>query len=106
MTPTFNQSFLLNKIRPNPDLYGPFWICISLIFTIATFIEILCIYGYSLFIYIPVAMLWTLNIVILQWLLVLAAILLSGSVLVFTFWTPFSAERKVFNFYIHKKLIF
>jgi len=71
-----------------------------------TFIEILCIYGYSLFIYIPVAMLWTLNIVILQWLLVLAAILLSGSVLVFTFWTPFSAERKVFNFYIHKKLIF
>lgn len=35
MTPTFNQSFLLNKIRPNPDLYGPFWICVSLIFTIA-----------------------------------------------------------------------
>jgi protein YIPF1/2 len=35
MTPTFNQSFLINKIRPNPDLYGPFWICISLIFTIA-----------------------------------------------------------------------
>ena len=35
MTPTFNQSFLINRIRPNPDLYGPFWICISLIFTIA-----------------------------------------------------------------------
>ena len=35
MTPTFNQNFLINKIRPNPDLYGPFWICVSLIFTIA-----------------------------------------------------------------------
>ena len=35
MTPTFNQSFLINRIRPNPDLYGPFWICISLIFTTA-----------------------------------------------------------------------
>ena len=35
MTPTFNDSYLMNKIRPNPDLYGPFWISISLIFTIA-----------------------------------------------------------------------
>jgi len=71
-----------------------------------TFIEILCIYGYSLSVYVPISVLWLINIPFLQWLLVLAAILLSGSVLVFTFWTPFSAERKVFNFYIHKKLIF
>jgi hypothetical protein len=35
MTPTFNSGFLLSKIRPNPDLYGPFWISITLIFTIA-----------------------------------------------------------------------
>ena len=35
MTPSFNQSYLLNKIRPNPDLYGPFWITSTLIFTIA-----------------------------------------------------------------------
>lgn len=35
IVPTFNQNFLINKIRPNPDLYGPFWICTTLIFTIA-----------------------------------------------------------------------
>ena len=35
MTPMLTQSFLLNKIRPNPDLYGPFWITSTLIFSIA-----------------------------------------------------------------------
>ena len=35
MTPTFSQSFLLNRIRPNPDLYGPFWISMTLIFSIS-----------------------------------------------------------------------
>lgn len=57
-----------------------------------TFIEILCIYGYSLFIYIPVAILWTINISILQWILVFAAIILSGSVLVFTFLPAFNTD--------------
>ena len=33
--PTFNSNFLRDKIRPNPDLYGPFWISITLIFTIS-----------------------------------------------------------------------
>ena len=59
-----------------------------------TFIEILCIYGYSLFIYIPIALLWMINISILQWILVLLAIVLSGSVLAFTFWPVFSADSK------------
>ena len=57
-----------------------------------TFIEILCIYGYSLSIYIPISILWLINITILQWLLVIVAILLSGSVLVFTFWPSFSTD--------------
>ncbi len=35
LTPTFNQNFFLNRIRPNPDLYGPFWITMTLVFTIA-----------------------------------------------------------------------
>lgn len=33
--PSFGQSTMLNRIRPNPDLYGPFWISTTLIFTIA-----------------------------------------------------------------------
>jgi len=69
-----------------------------------TFIEILCIYGYSLSVYVPISVLWLINIPFLQWLLVLAAILLSGSVLVFTFWPSFSdgTNKKVKN---HLKLI-
>lgn len=35
MTPTFNQNYFNNQIRPNPDLYGPFWVTMTLIFTIA-----------------------------------------------------------------------
>ena len=31
------RNYLLTKIRPNPDLYGPFWICTTLIFTMAIF---------------------------------------------------------------------
>ena len=35
MVPTLAQNYLLTKIRPNPDLYGPFWISTTLIFSIA-----------------------------------------------------------------------
>ena len=35
MIPRLNNNFLLNEIKPNPDLYGPFWIAITLIFTTA-----------------------------------------------------------------------
>lgn len=65
-----------------------------------TFIEILCIYGYSLSIYIPISILWLINIAWLQWLLVSIGILLSGSVLVFTFWPSFSTDsnKKVKNY--------
>jgi hypothetical protein len=30
MVPTLTQNYLLTKIRPNPDLYGPFWISTTL----------------------------------------------------------------------------
>jgi hypothetical protein len=136
---------LLEKIRPNPDLYGPFWITCTLIFTIAIsgnlnnffhqfgvtnsahtvwhtdlhkvtltatvlmvywllmptilymtmtarqikgdleFVELVCVYGYSLSIYIPIAVLWIFRIQVLQWALVLVATGLSGTVLVITF---------------------
>ncbi|XP_077283066.1 protein YIPF1 [Arctopsyche grandis] len=45
--------------------------------------SLFCIYGYSLSIYIPVSILWTIQVSWLQWLLVLTAALLSGLVLVY-----------------------
>lgn len=144
-------NYLRMNIGENPDLYGPFWITITLIFSIAisgniasylqqandsyhwhynfhlvsyaatciflyanilpailwalfkyslkpvdqadaietdsasytpTLLSLMCIYGYSLAIYIPVSILWVINISLLQWLLVITAALLSGTVLI------------------------
>lgn len=50
---------------------------------IPNLLALICIYGYSLAIYIPVSILWVIQISILQWLLVITAAFLSGSVLVF-----------------------
>lgn len=35
MFPHNTDNYLISHIRPNPDLYGPFWICVTLIFSIA-----------------------------------------------------------------------
>jgi hypothetical protein len=35
MIPHGVDNYLLTHIRQNPDLYGPFWVCITLIFAIA-----------------------------------------------------------------------
>ncbi|KAH8245230.1 hypothetical protein KR032_006862 [Drosophila birchii] len=144
-------NYLRMNIGENPDLYGPFWITVTLIFSIAisgniasylqhasdsyhwhynfhlvsyaatciflyanilpailwalfkyslkpvdssdavetdsasytpTLLSLMCIYGYSLAIYIPVSILWVINISVLQWLLVITAALLSGTVLI------------------------
>lgn len=148
ITPSRNN-VLTDKIKLNPDLYGPFWISLTLIFTIAISgnisnylqhanaqyhwkydfhlvsyaataiilyitlvpltlwgllrwssdkvdltevegdaisspLEFICVYGYSLFIYIPVSILWWIQIGWFQWLLVLTSALLSGLVLVLT----------------------
>lgn len=149
MFPKGSENYLISHIRPNPDLYGPFWICVTLVFSIAIsgnmanylqtassskyhwrydfhvvsyaatciflyawllplalwgalkwttstrnteeelieayavpgLLELLCLYGYSLAIYIPVAFLWTIQIGWLQWSLVLVATFMSGGVL-------------------------
>ncbi|XP_037726767.1 protein YIPF1 isoform X2 [Drosophila subpulchrella] len=144
-------NYLRMNIGENPDLYGPFWITITLIFSIAisgniasylhhatdsyrwhynfhlvsyaatciflyanilpavlwalfkyslkpvdsadaietdsatytpSLLSLMCIYGYSLAIYIPVSILWVINISLLQWILVITAALLSGTVLI------------------------
>lgn len=142
-------NFTKNELRRKPDMYGPFWIAITLVFTIAIsgnianylqhanakyhwkydfhlvsyaataiflyvifvpfslwgflkwstehnnldeleednrprVLELICVYGYSLFIYIPASILWTIPISWLQWLLVIVAACVSGSVLLLT----------------------
>lgn len=47
-------------------------------------LELICIYGYSLFIYIPVSILWTIQVNWLQWLLVIVGACVSGYVLLLT----------------------
>ncbi|EFN80328.1 Protein YIPF1 [Harpegnathos saltator] len=149
MIPHGSDNYFITHIKPNPDLYGPFWICMTLVFSIAIsgnianyfasvgstnfhwkydfhvvsyaatcifiyawllplalwgalkwtnssrnteeeliesyatprLLELLCLYGYSLTIYIPVTFLWTIQISWLQWCLAIVVTLLSGGVL-------------------------
>ncbi|XP_056648460.1 protein YIPF1 [Diorhabda sublineata] len=147
ITPKWDNS-LKHHLRSKPDLYGPFWISVTLIFTIAIggnianylqhanspyhwrydfhlvsysataiflyvtlvpfllwallkwsvhvqdvegldelspgILELICVYGYSLFIYIPVSILWSIQINILQWALLAFGTFISGSVLLLT----------------------
>lgn len=62
-----------------------------------TFLELLCIYGYSLTIFIPISILWIIPVNWLQWTSTFVASLISGSVLVVTFWPRVNAEHKRFN---------
>jgi len=143
------QNYLMSKIRPNPDLYGPFWICATLVFTIAicgnlssffasegdhkwksdfrlvslsatviflyawliptciwgfltwrgnrtgfTYLECVCVYGYSLSIFVPISILWLIPFDWLRWLLVLVGAVTSGLVIVSTFWRAVEDEPK------------
>ncbi|KAJ4452183.1 protein YIPF1 [Periplaneta americana] len=151
MIPRPGVSYLQHHIKPKPDLYGPFWICVTLVFTIAisgnlanyihvadtgkyhwrynfhavtyaataifsyawlvpiglwgvlkwrgqdtrlSFLEILCVYGYSLSIYVPVSVLWVIQIEWLQWLLVAVGATLSGSVLLMTAWPAVQGDQR------------
>ncbi|KAF7652479.1 hypothetical protein LDENG_00096170 [Lucifuga dentata] len=141
------KNFIHAYIRGNPDLYGPFWICTTLVFAMAisgnisnflvhlgnpsykygtefrkvtiaatvifsyawlvplalwgfllwrnnkimnlvsySFMEIVCVYGYSLAIYIPAMVPCILPYEGLRWFSIAVALCLSGLVLVLTFW--------------------
>ncbi|XP_024117261.1 protein YIPF1 [Oryzias melastigma] len=156
MMPFPGRSFLKHYVRTSPDLYGPFWICVTLVFSMAisgnlstflsqtgnpeyhyrpqfhrvtiaaavifiyawlvpvalwgfltwrrraerqigvfSFLETVCVYGYSLFIYIPTSVLWSIPVQWLQWILVLVSMGVSGSVLVLTFWPVVRDDTKV-----------
>ncbi|XP_030852730.1 protein YIPF1 [Strongylocentrotus purpuratus] len=147
------KSFLDSHIRPSPDLYGPLWVCITLVFTIAisgdmadyianmhsssyvwhahfsnvtiaavvifayawiipsclygflhhrgnlggyTFLELVCLYGYSLTIYIPISMLWMIDVNWLRWVLVLIGLVLSSAVLLLALWPSVKNDEKKF----------
>ncbi|RWS26640.1 protein YIPF1-like isoform X1 [Leptotrombidium deliense] len=136
-----NGNYIERHIQSNADFYGPFWINVTLIFTIAIFgnisnyirhegseqswhydfhklglaastvftytivvplilwfffwfrgcaltytlFEMICAYGYSISIYIPIAILWISNISLIQYASVIIGALLSGSVLTLSF---------------------
>lgn len=155
LLPIPGKNFVRSYIRSNPDLYGPFWICATLVFAIAisgnlsnflihmgektyryvpefrkvsiaatviyayawlvplalwgflvwrnskvvsivsySFLEIVCVYGYSLFIYIPTAILWIIPQKVVRWILVTVALGVSGSVLVMTFWPAVREDNR------------
>ncbi|XP_044188446.1 protein YIPF2 [Thunnus albacares] len=154
--PLPGRNFVKHHLRSNPDLYGPFWICVTLVFSVAisgnlstflsemgnptyhyrpqfhrvtiaavvifmyawlvpiglwgfltwrqgaerqiggySFLETVCVYGYSLFIYIPTSVLWIIPFEWLRWTLILIAMVISGSVLVLTFWPVVRDDTKV-----------
>lgn len=62
-----------------------------------TFIELICIYGYSLTIFIPISIFWMIPLTWLQWLLTILGSLVSGSVLIVTFWPTINSEQKRLN---------
>ncbi|XP_063284162.1 protein YIPF1 [Pelobates fuscus] len=155
LLPIPGRNFVRLYVRSNPDLYGPFWICATLIFTLSisgnlsnfllhrgeshyhyvpefrkvsiaataiysyawlvplalwgflswrhskvmsmvsySFLEIVCVYGYSLFIYIPTSVMWVIHSEILRWVLMSLAICLSGSVLMLTFWPAVREDNR------------
>ncbi|XP_052407815.1 protein YIPF2 [Carassius gibelio] len=157
--PLPGRNFVKHHIRNNPDLYGPFWICVTLVFSVAisgdlytflikmgdpefhyrpqfnkvsiaavtvflyawlvplgvwgfltwrqsverhisgyTFLETVCVYGYSLFIYIPTSILWTIPVYWFEWLLMAIALVISGSVLVMTFWPAVRDDTRLTAF--------
>ncbi|XP_032394023.1 protein YIPF2 isoform X2 [Etheostoma spectabile] len=154
--PLPGRNFVKHHLRSNPDLYGPFWICVTLVFSVAisgnlstflselgnpsyhyrpqfhrvtiaavvifmyawlvpigvwgfltwrqgaerqiggySFLETVCVYGYSLSIYIPTSVLWIIPFEWLRWTLILVAMVISGSVLVLTFWPVVREDTKV-----------
>ncbi|CAM4682432.1 protein YIPF2 [Caretta caretta] len=155
LLPLPGKNFVRHHLRNDPDLYGPFWICATLAFTLAvssnvshalekrgdpafhyspqfhkvtvagvviycyawlvplalwgylqwrkglslhvgsySFLETVCVYGYSLFVYIPTSILWLIPAAWLQWVLLACAAALSGSVLVLAFWPLLRADSK------------
>lgn len=134
------DNYVERFIRTNPDLYGPLWINVTLIFAIAicgnianylssgeadqwhydfakvgiaastvstyvcfipialwfffwfrgctamyTLLQMICLYGYSMSVYVPISLLWVISARMIQYILVVVGALASGGVLIFSF---------------------
>ena len=151
LIPMPNSTFIGRFIKGKPDMYGPFWICATLVLSIGicgnlstllnnlndpkykykpqfellpvaaviiycyAFIlpllikaflwwknrssspavsQIICLYGYSLFIYIPSSVLFIVPYAAFNWLVVSIAISLSGAVIMISLWPIFKGEPR------------
>ncbi len=145
LIPRPGKSFLEDVTEGRPDLYGPFWICTTLVVSVAvagnlasylqaewsgnvdgdnrwhydfhkvtlaatavfsyawlvpsgiygylwwtsatlaslSFLDLICLYGYALVIYIPLSVLWLIQNSVVQWILAVGGAALSGAVIVF-----------------------
>ncbi|KHJ98024.1 Yip1 domain protein [Oesophagostomum dentatum] len=142
------KNFILDFVHPMPDLWGPFWISVTLVFSVGVFgniaqyienegasgnygsdfrlvtssatlvflyvvlvpvivsailwqrkselqyavSDLLCAYGYSLSIFVPVSILWTLDVNWFRWALIVTAVSLSGAVLAKSLWPAFKSD--------------
>lgn len=152
-----SSDFSRNYIGGKPDLYGPFWICATLVMTIAicgnlttffshindqsyhyapqfslltvavlivygytfvipilirlvffiakvstnsSYLDILCVYGYSTFIFIPLCFLLLIpnftdsNLCLVHWILVALTVCLSGAVIMMSLWPSLHNENR------------
>ncbi|XP_023405338.2 protein YIPF1 isoform X3 [Loxodonta africana] len=116
LLPIPGKNFVRLYIRSNPDLYVS--IAATVIYAYAwlvplalwgflvwrnskvmnivsySFLEIVCVYGYSLFIYVPTAILWIIPQKAVRWILVMVALGISGSVLAMTFWPAVREDNR------------
>lgn len=60
-----------------------------------SFLETVCVYGYSLFVFIPTVVLWLIPVQWLQWLFGALALALSAAGLVFTLWPIVREDTKL-----------
>ncbi|CAH6857081.1 Yipf2 [Phodopus roborovskii] len=60
-----------------------------------TFLETVCVYGYSLFVFIPTVVLWLIPVEWLQWLFGALALALSAAGLVFTLWPVVGEDTRL-----------
>uniref|UniRef100_A0A0R3RS18 Protein YIPF n=1 Tax=Elaeophora elaphi TaxID=1147741 RepID=A0A0R3RS18_9BILA len=151
MLPRRPSNFIANHIQPLPDLWGPFWVSVTLVFSTAicgnlakyiqtsgagtnyqygsdfrlvtgastiifcyvvlvpfllyslfwyrksylqySYLDILCAYGYSLSVFVPVSILWVFQAQWFRWFLMFLSVALSGSVLISSIWPAVKDDR-------------
>ncbi|CAB3405577.1 unnamed protein product [Caenorhabditis bovis] len=137
-----HRNYIQDFLQPIPDLWGPFWVSVTLVFAIGIFgnlaqfienegskgsygsdfrmvtsastliflyvvvvpfliygllwnrkseimhpyVDLVCLYGYSLSIFIPVTFLWIIDLNWFRWALILVSVGLSGTVLIRAIW--------------------